>query len=133
MRLAGTCRQYSKKAIPQLTSTTFHSASCRYFRWPYQAVVMKMLDPSSSKIVFIVPRGRGLARLRHEDEEEQQGGAADAGEQQEGAVIAEAGCDQPRQGGAERGAAALHRRDGALRQVVAAGAAREVGQHHGEE
>src|SRR5438270_11192947 len=54
MRLAGTCRQYSKKAIPQLTKITFHKASLRNFKWPYQAIVMKRLEPVSNRIVRIV-------------------------------------------------------------------------------
>src|SRR6266849_1763205 len=41
MRFAGTWKQYSKKAMPQLTAMTFHSASLRYLRWPYQAKVLK--------------------------------------------------------------------------------------------
>src|SRR5471030_1861526 len=44
MRLAGTARQYSKKAMPQLTSTTCHSATLGNFSWPYQAKVIKTLE-----------------------------------------------------------------------------------------
>src|SRR5471030_1739468 len=44
MRLAGTARQYSKKAMPQLTSTTCHSATLGNFNWPYQAKVIKTLE-----------------------------------------------------------------------------------------
>jgi hypothetical protein len=42
---------YSKNAIPQLTSVTFHSGTFWYFRCPYQAKVMKTLEISSRKIV----------------------------------------------------------------------------------
>src|SRR6267378_7474688 len=51
MRFAGTWKQYSKKAMPQLARITFHSASLRYLRWPYHAKVMKMLEIVSSKMV----------------------------------------------------------------------------------
>src|SRR5580704_9615953 len=53
MRLPGTCRQYSKKAMPQLTRMTFQSASWRYFKWPYQAKVMKMLEKVRRTIVHM--------------------------------------------------------------------------------
>src|ERR1700730_8923863 len=53
MRFAGTWKQYSKKAIPQLARITFQSASLRYFRWPYHAKVMKMLEIVSNRIVRI--------------------------------------------------------------------------------
>src|SRR5437868_13899452 len=51
MRLAGTCRQYSKNAISQLTAITFHSATPLYFRWPYQAKVMNTFDRISRTMV----------------------------------------------------------------------------------
>src|SRR5260370_31764195 len=51
MRFAGTWKQYSKKAMPQLTAMTFHSASLRYLRWPYQAKVMKIFEMVSSRMV----------------------------------------------------------------------------------
>src|SRR5258707_5646026 len=51
MRFAGTWKQYSKKAMPQLAKTTFHSASLRYLRWPYHANVMKMFESMSKRIV----------------------------------------------------------------------------------
>src|ERR1700726_2701564 len=54
MRLAGTWKQYSKKAMPQLARMTFQSASLRYFRWPYQAKVMKIFEMVSRRIVRIV-------------------------------------------------------------------------------
>src|SRR5437762_556578 len=53
MRLAGTWKQYSKKAMPQLAKMTFQSPSLRYLRWPYHAKVMKMLEIVSNKIVRI--------------------------------------------------------------------------------
>src|SRR5229473_2771058 len=53
MRFAGTWKQYSKKAIPQLTMITFQSASLRNFRWPYHAKVMKMFETVSNRIVRI--------------------------------------------------------------------------------
>src|ERR1700730_5624579 len=54
MRLAGTWKQYSKKAMPQLARMTFQSASLRYFRWPYQAKVMKIFEMVSRRTVRIV-------------------------------------------------------------------------------
>src|SRR5580704_5456953 len=51
IRFAGTWKQYSKKAIPQLTRMTFQSAEVRYFKWPYQAKVMKMFEMVSRTIV----------------------------------------------------------------------------------
>src|ERR1700682_3767099 len=53
MRFAGTWKQYSKKAIPQLARITFQSASVRNFRWPYHAKVMKMLEMVSNRTVRI--------------------------------------------------------------------------------
>src|ERR1700745_856678 len=53
IRLAGTWKQYSKKAISQLTSVSFHSGTFWYFKWPYHAAVMKMLEKSSKTIVII--------------------------------------------------------------------------------
>jgi len=37
--------------MPQLAKTTFHSASLRCLRWPYQAKVMKMLETVSRAMV----------------------------------------------------------------------------------
>ena len=45
MRLAGTCKQYSKKAMPQLANTTIHSGDYLKRRWPYHAKVMNTLLP----------------------------------------------------------------------------------------
>src|ERR1700704_2192468 len=53
MRLAGTWKQYSKKAMPQLARRTFQIASLRYLRWPYQAKVMKIFEMVSRRIVRI--------------------------------------------------------------------------------
>src|ERR1041384_5684997 len=53
MRLAGTWKQYSKNAMPQLARITFQSASLRYLRWPYQAKVMKTLEMVSRTMVRI--------------------------------------------------------------------------------
>src|SRR4051812_25051625 len=45
---------YSKKATPHETNTTSQSGlSCRYFKWPYQANVMKTFDTQSRRIVVI--------------------------------------------------------------------------------
>jgi hypothetical protein len=45
--LAGTARQYSMKAIDQLTVTTTQSGRSVNLRCPYQATVMKTLDIKS--------------------------------------------------------------------------------------
>jgi hypothetical protein len=42
-----------EKAMPQLTMITFQRASFRYFRCPYQAKVMKMLEIKSNTMVLI--------------------------------------------------------------------------------
>jgi hypothetical protein len=47
----GTWKQYSKKAITQLTRMTFQSASLRNFRWPFHAKVIKMLEMVRNRIV----------------------------------------------------------------------------------
>src|SRR6478736_3397109 len=45
MRLAGTIRQYSKKAMPQEMRIVIQSGlSWRYFKCPYQAKVMKIFE-----------------------------------------------------------------------------------------
>jgi hypothetical protein len=47
--LAGTCKRYSKNAIPQLTKTAIHQGlALRSFRWAYQANVMNTFDRISS-------------------------------------------------------------------------------------
>jgi len=53
-RLAGTVRQYSKNAIPQLISTAFHKVMSLSFRCQYQANVIKMLDEKRRRIVFML-------------------------------------------------------------------------------
>src|ERR1700676_1280517 len=53
MRLAGTWKQYSKKAMPQLARMTFQSASLRFFRWPYHAKVINIFEIVSKRIVRI--------------------------------------------------------------------------------
>src|SRR3712207_3643665 len=50
MRLAGTASQYSKKAMPQLTSTAAQIGAALYFRWPDQAKVMNTLEATSRMI-----------------------------------------------------------------------------------
>src|ERR1700716_2832200 len=46
-RLAGTASQYSNNAMPQLTMMASGSQLSLYFRWPYQANVMKTLEANS--------------------------------------------------------------------------------------
>lgn len=53
-RLAGTIKQYSKKAIPQLSRIAFHSGMPFSFKKPYQANVMKILEAISKEIVLIM-------------------------------------------------------------------------------
>ena len=53
MRLAGTCRQYSKNAMDQLTTITFHNGTSRYFRWPYHAKVIKIFEPINKRMVHM--------------------------------------------------------------------------------
>src|SRR5580765_8584206 len=53
MRLAGTWKQYSKKAMPQLIIVTFHSGTFWYLRCPYQAKVIKMLEINKRKMVIM--------------------------------------------------------------------------------
>src|ERR1700681_4695558 len=53
MRLAGTWKQYSAKAMSHEMTMTLNSGAWRYFRWPYQAKVMKMLERVRSRIVVI--------------------------------------------------------------------------------
>src|SRR4051794_27040541 len=56
IRLAGTWKQYSKKASPQLNNTITHNASWwpflpKNFRCPYQAIVIKAFDKNNKPIV----------------------------------------------------------------------------------
>src|SRR6267378_6891335 len=62
IRLAGTWKQYSKKAIPQLMTITFHSATLRYFKCPYQANVIKTFEMVSRRIVRMRPGGSLLVK-----------------------------------------------------------------------
>src|SRR6185312_16249966 len=66
MRLAGTARQYSKNAMPQLASTATHIAAAGNLSWPYQAVVMNRLEQQSSTIgrIAAVVSGMGLSVRR---------------------------------------------------------------------
>src|SRR5262249_20976090 len=48
----------------QLARTTFHSASLRYLRWPYQAKVIKMLETASRTMVRKEPPDRNNASRR---------------------------------------------------------------------
>jgi hypothetical protein len=48
MRFAGTAKQYSTKAMPQLAKMTRTSGTALYLRWPYQARVMKRLEQNRS-------------------------------------------------------------------------------------
>ena len=50
MRLAGTARQYSKNAMPQLIGITIHSDVPGNLSCPYQAKVMNTFESSSSAI-----------------------------------------------------------------------------------
>src|ERR1022692_1201314 len=46
MRFAGTCRRYSNRAMPQLAiAAIHHELPCMLRKWPYQAKVMKRLEP----------------------------------------------------------------------------------------
>src|SRR5574341_1123319 len=54
MRLAGTWSKYSKQAIPQLRSAAmYHGRSLKFFKWAYQAKVIKMFDAASNNVVLI--------------------------------------------------------------------------------
>src|SRR5688500_871916 len=70
MRLAGTWKQYSKNAIPQLSSTTAQTAACfplgNHFRCPDQAKVMKMLEMVRRTTVRMVGAGCGSPGYRHD-------------------------------------------------------------------
>ena len=54
---AGTWAEYSKRAMPQLIKITeikfrlLNHANCLNFKWPYQAVVIKIFDKMSNAIV----------------------------------------------------------------------------------
>src|ERR1700726_338376 len=55
MRFAGTWKQYSANAMSQLTVIAANSGVWRYFRWPYQAMVMKIFEHKRSRMVFMAP------------------------------------------------------------------------------
>jgi hypothetical protein len=52
--LAGTAKQYSTKAMPQLATTTSHSGLSVNFKCPYQANVMKTFEISSRTMGVMV-------------------------------------------------------------------------------
>jgi hypothetical protein len=57
MRLAGTCKRYSNKAMLQLINAAIHQALLsRSLMSPYQAKVMNTLEPTSKRVVC---RGTG--------------------------------------------------------------------------
>src|SRR5687768_8626859 len=62
MRLAGTWKQYSKKAISQLTAMAFQSGEPGCLRWPYQANVMKTLETVRRAMVLIARDSTNSAR-----------------------------------------------------------------------
>src|SRR5271163_2153028 len=53
IRLAGTWKIYSNKAIPQLARITIQSGWSLNFRCPYQARFIKVFERVSSRIVFM--------------------------------------------------------------------------------
>src|SRR5580704_1511101 len=62
-RLAGTARQYSSSAIVHETRIAFQSGHAwPYFRWPYQAKVMKTFDMHRRATVLMARGPRGPAR-----------------------------------------------------------------------
>src|SRR5438105_3323895 len=64
MRFAGTWKQYSTKAISQLTTMAATSGDRRYLRWPYQAMVIKILEQIRSRTVFIRNESYHHSRVR---------------------------------------------------------------------
>src|SRR3954452_12143518 len=62
MRLAGTAKQYSISAMPQLARMTSHSGRSVNLRWPYQANVMKTFEAtrrSGGRRVRVIGSGTG--------------------------------------------------------------------------
>src|SRR5512136_155841 len=52
---AGTWSRYSARAMPQLTrAAMYHALLFRFFRWPYQAKVMNMLDRTRRIVVLMI-------------------------------------------------------------------------------
>ena len=50
MRLAGTAKQYSTKAMPQDTTMAISSGVDLNFKWPYHANVMNMFEAINIRI-----------------------------------------------------------------------------------
>src|SRR5215471_15855733 len=63
MRLAGTWKQYSAKAISQLTVMAVSSGTLRNFRWPYQAIVMNRFEQNRSRTVIMMPESYHVTPL----------------------------------------------------------------------
>src|ERR1700685_4735790 len=74
MRFAGTWKQYSAKAMTQLIRITLKSGAWRYFKWPYQAKVMKMLEIVRRMMVVMRPFSTNLSILHHRGHREHRGG-----------------------------------------------------------
>ena len=53
IRFAGTVRQYSRNAIPQLITIAFHKGIFVSLKCQYHAVVIKIFDMNSKPIVLI--------------------------------------------------------------------------------
>lgn len=51
---------YSNSAMPQLTAIAVVSGALLYFRWPYQAKVMKMFENSSRTMGAMRSRRGGM-------------------------------------------------------------------------
>jgi hypothetical protein len=62
MRFAGTWKQYSAKAMAQLIRMTLKRGALRYFKCPYQAKVIKMLEIVRRMMVYIL-----FCPLRHSE------------------------------------------------------------------
>lgn len=53
IRFAGTWNIYSSRAMPQLKKAAIYQGlSLRFFRWAYQAKVIKIFDIANSRTVF---------------------------------------------------------------------------------
>src|SRR5215471_20671852 len=63
MRLAGTWKQYSAKAISQLTVMAVSSGTLRNFRWQYQAIVMNRFEQNRSRTVIMMPESYHVTPL----------------------------------------------------------------------
>src|SRR5690606_25889692 len=62
----GTCKQYSKNAIPQETSTTIQRGDSLNFKCPYQAKVMKMFEAVRRRIVQSILLRERLLEVREQ-------------------------------------------------------------------